>query len=201
MSTQAPTPETDEQINGKPCTRFAIMAGDGLRDALVPSEFARKLERERDVEREMKYLGFETIRRVLGITGEHTWEELIAEIQDVILTKDAQILALREALEAEQSWREIDGVESDKMRIKAGLLREKALSSPAPEVVPLSKLQDAEADAERLASKFKAYHEALTKPGDSKTSWQEVKRTGQEMDEALAAHEARKRHLEEPIEL
>lgn len=45
---ERPTPETDEQINGKPCTRFAIMAGDSLRDALVPSQFARKLERERD---------------------------------------------------------------------------------------------------------------------------------------------------------
>jgi hypothetical protein len=43
-----PTPETDEQVNGKPCTRFAIAAGDSLRDALVPSEFARRLERERD---------------------------------------------------------------------------------------------------------------------------------------------------------
>lgn len=42
------TPETDEQINGKPCTRFAVMAGDSLRDAMVPSEFARKLERERN---------------------------------------------------------------------------------------------------------------------------------------------------------
>ena len=40
------TPRTDEQINGKPCTRFAIMAGDSLRDAYVPSEFARTLERE-----------------------------------------------------------------------------------------------------------------------------------------------------------
>ena len=40
------TPRTDEQINGKPCTRFAMLAGDSLRDALVPSEFARKLERE-----------------------------------------------------------------------------------------------------------------------------------------------------------
>ncbi len=40
------TPRTDEQINGKPCTRFAILAGDSLRDALVPSEFARQLERE-----------------------------------------------------------------------------------------------------------------------------------------------------------
>jgi len=42
------TPETDEQINGKPCTSFFVCAGDTLRDALVPSEFARKLERERD---------------------------------------------------------------------------------------------------------------------------------------------------------
>jgi hypothetical protein len=41
-----PTPRTDAQINGRPCTQFAIMAGDSLRDALVKSEFARQLERE-----------------------------------------------------------------------------------------------------------------------------------------------------------
>ena len=40
------TPRTDEQINGKPCTRFAILAGDSLRNASVPSEFCRQLERE-----------------------------------------------------------------------------------------------------------------------------------------------------------
>jgi hypothetical protein len=40
------TPRTDEQINGKPCTRFAILAGDSLRNAVVQSEFARQLERE-----------------------------------------------------------------------------------------------------------------------------------------------------------
>ena len=40
------TPRTDEQINGKPCTRFEILAGDSLRNASVPSEFARQLERE-----------------------------------------------------------------------------------------------------------------------------------------------------------
>ena len=40
------TPRTDEQINGKPCTRFEVMAGDSLRNASVPSEFARELERE-----------------------------------------------------------------------------------------------------------------------------------------------------------
>ena len=40
------TPRTDEQINGKPCARFDILAGDSLRNAAVPSEFARILERE-----------------------------------------------------------------------------------------------------------------------------------------------------------
>ena len=40
------TPRTDEQINGKPCTQFEVMAGDSLRNASVPSEFARELERE-----------------------------------------------------------------------------------------------------------------------------------------------------------
>ena len=40
------TPRTDEQINGKPCTRLEILAGDSLRNAAVPSEFARTIERE-----------------------------------------------------------------------------------------------------------------------------------------------------------
>jgi len=40
------TLRTDEQINGKPCTRFEILAGDCLRNAAVPSEFARTIERE-----------------------------------------------------------------------------------------------------------------------------------------------------------
>lgn len=40
------TPRTDEQINGKSCTRFEVLAGDSLRNASVPSEFTRQLERE-----------------------------------------------------------------------------------------------------------------------------------------------------------
>ena len=47
------TPRTDEQINGKPCTRFAILAGDSLRNASVPSEFSRGLERELNAANEM----------------------------------------------------------------------------------------------------------------------------------------------------
>ena len=48
----APTPRTDEQINGKPCTRFCVLAGDSPRDALVQSDFARTLERELAIEQE-----------------------------------------------------------------------------------------------------------------------------------------------------
>jgi len=40
------TPRTDEQINGKPCSQFGMLAGDSLRNASVPSEFARTIERE-----------------------------------------------------------------------------------------------------------------------------------------------------------
>ena len=40
------TPRTNERINGKPCSRFGILAGDSLRNAAVPSDFARTLERE-----------------------------------------------------------------------------------------------------------------------------------------------------------
>ena len=47
------TPRTDEQINGKPCTRFEILAGDSLRNASVQSEFARGLERELTAANEM----------------------------------------------------------------------------------------------------------------------------------------------------
>ena len=47
------TPRTDEQINGKPCTRFEVLAGDSLRNASVPSEFARGLERELNAANEM----------------------------------------------------------------------------------------------------------------------------------------------------
>ena len=59
------TPRTDEQINGKPCTRFAILAGDSLRNAVVQSEFARQLERELDVANErikrLEAAGYEAI--------------------------------------------------------------------------------------------------------------------------------------------
>ena len=53
--TMSDTPRTDEQINGKPCTRFAIMAGDSLRDATVQSEFARTLERELNEARDRQW--------------------------------------------------------------------------------------------------------------------------------------------------
>jgi hypothetical protein len=55
QTTMTDTPRTDEQINGKPCTRFALMAGDSLRDATVQSEFARTLERELNEARDRQW--------------------------------------------------------------------------------------------------------------------------------------------------
>jgi predicted nucleic acid-binding Zn-ribbon protein len=71
------TPRTDEQINGKPCTRFEILAGDSLRNASVPSEFARTIERElnaandriKRLEEELNELGSDEAR-LLNSNGE-----------------------------------------------------------------------------------------------------------------------------------
>ena len=61
------TPRTDQQINGKPCTRFEILAGDSLRNASVPSEFARTLERELNAANaEIQSLKY-NIDRVMGM--------------------------------------------------------------------------------------------------------------------------------------
>ena len=54
---------------------------------------ALRFIKERDDTLAIKHLGFELIRRVLGITGEHNWEELAAEIQAKLAEKDAQIVA------------------------------------------------------------------------------------------------------------
>jgi len=61
------TPRTDAQINGEPCTRFGVLAGNSLRDALVPSEFARQLERDlaallKDNEEQARLLGMSAER-------------------------------------------------------------------------------------------------------------------------------------------
>ena len=65
------TPRTDEQINGKPCTRFECLVGDSLRDALVPSQFARHLERELNAANDrIKRLeeALDTLTLVVGLT-------------------------------------------------------------------------------------------------------------------------------------
>lgn len=175
MNPQAPTLETDKEE----CAHFM--------GHCVTKDFARKLERERDE------------ARTRADSKHKLWVSEIAkiiEMEKALLSKDAQIHALREALEKLSNCTEVSlhfpEVDEDLDGMTVAQFVNQALSSPAPEVVPLSKLQEAEADAERLASKFKAFHEALTNSG--KTSWQEVKRTGQEMDEALAAHKSRKQN-------
>jgi hypothetical protein len=102
-----PTPRTDEQINGKPCTRFAIMAGDSLRDASVPSEFARQLEREltqASKDRDSWKASHDNqvkIKNIIATRGDlkdraPKVEKLVAELNQ-IKTNNAELL---EALEA-----------------------------------------------------------------------------------------------------
>lgn len=75
------TPRTDEQINGKPCTRFAIMAGDSLRDATVPSEFARTLERENAALREALAGVLPIFSGKYLLTSEH---EMVANARSIL---------------------------------------------------------------------------------------------------------------------
>jgi len=60
------TPETDQQINGKLRAGFSVVGGNCLRDAFVPSEFARNLERERDAAENESL----EMARLLGMSGE-----------------------------------------------------------------------------------------------------------------------------------
>ena len=80
------TPRTDEQINGKPCTRFEILAGDSLRNASVPSEFSRGLERELNAANErIKQLDREIeVLRFYGNKG-------CTAVADKILARNAKI--------------------------------------------------------------------------------------------------------------
>ena len=106
MST--PTPRTDERINGAPCTRFGILAGDSLRDALVPSEFARTLERELHESRNAERLA----RVQLG--NERAWlDDLLcinatgaarlAHATAQLAAEREKVRVLREALDEAQS--------------------------------------------------------------------------------------------------
>jgi predicted nuclease with TOPRIM domain len=105
------TPRTDEQINGKPCTRFEILAGDSLRNAAVPSEFARQLERELNAANEMfRKLNLHTLNltdrikrleealeataKVIGPPGKSTWvsdDELNHAWELYIKAKEAKL--------------------------------------------------------------------------------------------------------------
>ena len=63
---ETPTPRTDEQVNGKPCTRFEVLGGDSLRDAYVPSNFARTLERDLTAVTEQRDRLAESLRKFVG---------------------------------------------------------------------------------------------------------------------------------------
>ena len=81
------TPRTDAQVNGKPCIRFAIMAGDSLKNAPVASEFARELENEitemkaqlkQLIEQWTECLGFLPIGEKIG------YQDCINELQMIL---------------------------------------------------------------------------------------------------------------------
>jgi hypothetical protein len=102
MST--PTPRTDERINGAPCTRFGILAGDSLRGALVPSEFARTLERElhesRNAERLARVqLGNERARLDDLISVNATGAARLAHATAQLATEREKVRVLRLACE------------------------------------------------------------------------------------------------------
>lgn len=87
------TPRTDEQINGKPCTRFGILAGDSLRNAAVPSEFARTIERELNAANEMfRKLNLHTLNLTDRI-------KRLEEAGDVLAQRSAQLGLLPMAIE------------------------------------------------------------------------------------------------------
>ena len=81
------TPQTDEQINGKPCTLFAILAGDSLRDAAVPSEFARTLERENAALRDALGGVLPIFSGKYLVTSEH---ELVANARSILANDQAK---------------------------------------------------------------------------------------------------------------
>jgi hypothetical protein len=100
------TPETDEQVNGKPCTQFGILSGNSLRDSLIPSIFARKLERERDEARAELSLKFQSVTIASGTISdllkkserrEREREEAIKQIHEEARDYESQIRKLCEA--------------------------------------------------------------------------------------------------------
>jgi hypothetical protein len=104
------TPRTDEQINGKPCTRFEILAGDSLRNAAVPSEFARQLERELNAAQERIKRLEDCIETAWGIIanvsgGDWTrqkphWQEAVVRWRDNDFHPIMKELSERKAKEA-----------------------------------------------------------------------------------------------------
>jgi hypothetical protein len=106
------TPRTDEQINGKPCTRFEILAGDCLRNAAVPSEFARTLERELNeanaIIKQQQLLDEENLRLKERIKMLEVVERLATAQMDYIQQLETENDAMRAdlLLWREDKWRE-----------------------------------------------------------------------------------------------
>ena len=100
------TPRTDEQINGKPCTRFEILAGDSLRNASVPSEFARELERELNAANaEIERLTAKVAQLYEGA------EEAKQRIHSLIAERDTARLQADQKVSLREEFRELLGTD------------------------------------------------------------------------------------------
>ena len=103
------TPRTDEQINGKPCTRFEILAGDSLRNASVPSEFARTLERELNAANSKIELLMSANADVARIAGERDAAE--KRIRLLIAERDTARLQADQKVSLREEFRELLGTD------------------------------------------------------------------------------------------
>ena len=114
------TPRTDDQINGKPCTRFEVMAGDSLRNASVPSEFARELERELNAANSKIELLMSANADVARIAGERDAAE--KRIRLLIAERDTARLQTDQKHSLREEFRELLG--TDDIEVGVAVVRE-----------------------------------------------------------------------------
>ena len=111
------TPRTDEQINGKPGTRFEYLAGDSLRNALVPSEFCRQLERELNAANDR-------IKRLEKELTDTKRKQSVL-VSDVVLYEDRgeRIKQMEEVGDEMLNWLTDDGISVENLRLIANAWR------------------------------------------------------------------------------
>ena len=108
-----PTPRTDAEVNNRPRTIQQFM-GDSLRDALVPSNFARTLERELTTVTQQLTKAYETIGTMIDQIG-------MLQLKDKAITD--QWDRLTKAIEPLKYWRDISECDCSNPLPQGGCLR------------------------------------------------------------------------------